>query len=223
MKISSKLKVWMAAMVIIPTIAGLALVTHAQSTGTTASALVNEFFRRDKLRMNVKQAAVIRFMKDIKVSTANFEELEVFDAEGSFVYRTASDLYCFGNPSLLMLRCKNRIGIPTVALPGSDAVAAEVLVASLATSTAPKSTMIVEFLRRDQIQLSRELQAVLKFLAELAVPTENIIEIEVIDAEGRFIYNDRNDQVCLGSPSIFMIRCKNRMGLSTVTFQGDAD
>lgn len=85
------------------------------------------------------------------------------------------------------------------------------------------SALYQEFLRRDKLRLNSKQGQVINFLKALKVPTEEIIELEVLDDEGRFLIRDRKDQVCLGDIKKVLLRCKNQIGLSTVIFQGDSD
>lgn len=85
------------------------------------------------------------------------------------------------------------------------------------------SALLQEFFRRDKLRMTPQQAQSIQFLKDLKFPTENIEELEVLDSDGRFVLRNRDDQVCLGSPTAVLLRCKNRMGLTTVTFQGDAD
>lgn len=100
-----------------------------------------------------------------------------------------------------------------------------VMMAGIGAVAADPSTsaLFQEFLRRDKLRLSAEQGQAIAFLKEIKFPTEDIVEIEVLDADGRFVLRDRKDQVCVGTPSLVLLRCKNTMGLTTVTFQGDSD
>ena len=109
---------------------------------------------------------------------------------------------------------KLAIGLLLSAFAGAVAIAAD---------PAAPSALLQEFFRRDKLRLTPQQAQAIQFLKDLKFPTENIEEIEVLDAEGRFVLRDRNDQVCLGTPAAVLLRCKNKMGLTTVTFQGDSD
>lgn len=85
------------------------------------------------------------------------------------------------------------------------------------------SALFQEFLRRDKMRLTPEQAQAIQFLKDVKFPTENILELEVLDADGRFVLRDRNDQICVGTPSLVLLRCKNSFGLTTITFQGDSD
>lgn len=85
------------------------------------------------------------------------------------------------------------------------------------------SKLYQEFLDRDQIKLGAEQGAAINFLKLVKYPIENIQELEIVNTTGSFALRDNNNIVCLGDPQSLMLRCKNKIGLTTVTYQGDAD
>lgn len=97
------------------------------------------------------------------------------------------------------------------------------LLISVVAAAQGVSKLYQEFLDRDQLKLNPEQGAAINFLRLMKYPVENIQEIEVVDASGSFVLRDTNDVVCLGNPESQMLRCKNKIGLTTVTYQGDAD
>ena len=94
---------------------------------------------------------------------------------------------------------------------------------SMVASADAISKLYQEFLDRDLLKLGTEQGAAVNFLKLVKYPVENIQELEVVDASGSFVIRDNNDIVCLGNPSTLMLRCKNKIGLTTITYQGDAD
>lgn len=98
-----------------------------------------------------------------------------------------------------------------------------VILVSLAASAGALSKLYQDFLDRDQLKLNPEQGAAINFLRLMKFPVETIQELEVVDASGSFVIRDTNDVVCLGNPESLMLRCKNKIGLTTITYQGDAD
>lgn len=87
---------------------------------------------------------------------------------------------------------------------------------------AAASGLYDEFRRRENIRLTQEQGNAINFLKLMKFPTDRIEELELVDA-GTFVIRDRDDVVCFGDPNARMLRCKNKIGLTTVSFDGDAD
>lgn len=86
------------------------------------------------------------------------------------------------------------------------------------------SSLYEEFRRRENIRLTQEQGNAINFLKLMKYNTDRIEELELVDpASGTFVIRDRDDLVCFGDPTAKMLRCKNKIGLTTVTFDGDAD
>lgn len=80
-----------------------------------------------------------------------------------------------------------------------------------------------EFNKRAAIRLTPEQGQALNFVKALGYPVSKVIEIEIIDGSDKFLLKDKDNNVCFGSPSMQMLRCKNKAGISTVTYEGDGD
>lgn len=93
---------------------------------------------------------------------------------------------------------------------------------SFGTAAFAASDLYSEFLRRDSIRLNLEQGNAIKFLKQINFPTEKITQLEIL-TEGTFAIQDNQDIICFGNINHRMLRCKNRIGLTTVTFDGDAD
>ncbi|MBX3017531.1 MAG: hypothetical protein KF767_06570 [Bdellovibrionaceae bacterium] len=104
-------------------------------------------------------------------------------------------------------------------------IGALLMIAGVGAVAADPSTsaLFQEFLRRDKMRLTAEQGQAIQFLKDIKFATEDILELEILDADGRFVLRDRKDQICVGTPALVLLRCKNSMGLTTVTFQGDSD
>jgi hypothetical protein len=85
------------------------------------------------------------------------------------------------------------------------------------------SELAREFFRRDSIRLTQEQGNAINFLKSLKFPVEKIEELEILDENGSFVLRDRENVICLGNPTERMLRCKNRAGITTVLYEGDAD
>lgn len=86
------------------------------------------------------------------------------------------------------------------------------------------SELYAEFLRRDDIKFSKEEGRVLAFLRSLQYPVDEISQLELFEKDpAQFVFKNRNDDVCMGDVSVSIIRCKNAMGVTTVSYEGDSD
>jgi hypothetical protein len=83
-------------------------------------------------------------------------------------------------------------------------------------------TLYQEFVRRENIRLTQEQGDAINFLRLMKFDVNRIEEIEILES-GSFVIRDRDDVVCFGDVAVRMLRCKNKIGLSTVTLDGDAD
>lgn len=85
------------------------------------------------------------------------------------------------------------------------------------------STLYEEFLKRDQKKLTADEGAVMQFLRSLKYDVHGIVEMDILSPSTTFVLRDRNDDVCFGDTEKQILRCKNKMGITGVLFQGDAD
>jgi hypothetical protein len=86
------------------------------------------------------------------------------------------------------------------------------------------SDLQIEFFRRDAIKLTLAQGNVINFLKVIKYPIETIIELEALEDSGEsFFLKDRDNVVCFGSVSQQILRCKNEIGITGVTFTGDSD
>jgi hypothetical protein len=99
-----------------------------------------------------------------------------------------------------------------------------ILVFTSVASAQTPSALYQEFTRRDSLKLTPDQGAVINFLKILKFPVDSIIEIETLGgAQQEFLLKDKSDNVCFGSISNQILRCKNVIGITGVTYQGDAD
>lgn len=80
-----------------------------------------------------------------------------------------------------------------------------------------------EFRRRENMRLTQEQGNAINFLRLMKYNVDRIEELEMIEGGNNFVIRDRDNIVCLGDIPTRMLRCKNKIGLTTVTFDGDAD
>jgi hypothetical protein len=85
------------------------------------------------------------------------------------------------------------------------------------------STLYDEFLRRDQLKLTQEEGIVIQFLKSLQYNTQNIVKLDLLNPKTTFVFLDRNGDICYGDVMSQILRCKNEIGLTGVSYQGDAD
>lgn len=98
-----------------------------------------------------------------------------------------------------------------------------VLVFSFTGLTAYASSALYdEFRRRENMRLTQEQGNAINFLKLLKYPVEKIEEFEMMDTSS-FLIRDREGLVCLGDVNTKLLRCKNKIGLTTVSYDGDAD
>lgn len=88
------------------------------------------------------------------------------------------------------------------------------------------SKLYDEFLKRDQIKLTQEEGVVIQFLKNketINYDVRNIIELDLLNPPTTFVFRDRNGDICFGDVMSQILRCKNEIGLTGVSYQGDAD
>ncbi len=88
---------------------------------------------------------------------------------------------------------------------------------------ASTSLLFEEFQRRDQLKLTQEEGVVIQFLKSLQYNTQNIIELDLLNPKTTFVFRDRGGDVCYGDVMSQILRCKNEIGLTGVSYQGDSD
>lgn len=83
-----------------------------------------------------------------------------------------------------------------------------------------------EFLKRDRMKLTQEQGVVIQFLKNketINYEVRNIVELDILNPPTTFVFRDRNGDICFGDVAADLLRCKNEIGLTSVSFQGDAD
>lgn len=98
-------------------------------------------------------------------------------------------------------------------------------VASMAIAQT-SSKLYEEFLKRDQMKLTQEEGLVIQFLKNkqtINYDVRNIVELDLLNPPTTFVFRDRNGDICFGDVAAEILRCKNEIGLTGVTYQGDAD
>lgn len=98
-----------------------------------------------------------------------------------------------------------------------------VIVGALVTSAAVASELYDDFKEREAKVFSLEERNALNFLRTLGYDVENIVELEALDSAGRFLIRDANGKVCLGDQQAILLRCKTKVGITTVLPEGDSD
>ncbi|MBY0384054.1 hypothetical protein K2X05_02755 [bacterium] len=88
------------------------------------------------------------------------------------------------------------------------------------------SKLYEEFLKRDKMKLTQEEGLVIQFLKNkdtVNYDVRNIVELDLLNPPTTFVFRDRNGDICFGDMEAEILRCKNEIGLTGVSFQGDAD
>lgn len=94
---------------------------------------------------------------------------------------------------------------------------------ALVTSVAFASELYTEFQAREAKVFTLEERNALNFLRTLGYDVEAIEELEALDSAGRFLIRDKNGKVCLGDQKAILLRCKTKIGITTVLPEGDSD
>lgn len=198
----------------------LALLVTFASTFAAAniiSELNNEFSRRDSIKLSAEQGSVINYLRAISFSLDSIIELQPLNDENqSFILRDRNDIICYGQIGLQNLRCKTTLNLTSLEVNGGAVDTTPI--GPLASETAQ------EFLKRDTAVLDTHTKAIVAFLTKIKFPTGTIVELEAMkDLADSFFIRDRNNTVCFGGVVAEMLRCKNDIGITGVTFTGDSD
>lgn len=183
----------------------------------TISELNKEFARRDNIKLTGPQGSLINYLRAVKFPLETITVLDVRDdADQTFFFKDRYDMICYGKMILQNLRCKNALGISGLEF------SSETLPTPVVSPTS--SDLEQDFAARDSIVPSSSSKRVLTFLKTIKYSAETIVELEVLgDLSESFFIRDRNDIVCFGSVIDQMLRCKNEIGITGVTFTGDSD
>ncbi len=178
-----------------------------------AGTLYGEFRRRENIRLSLEQGNVINFLRLMAFNVDRIEELELGAGAGGFFVRDRDNIICAGKIGSRMLRCKNKLGLTTVSMDQSSSRA------DLAVS----GPLGEEFAARERRRLTQPEGDAVSFLRLMKFDVSRVEELEMMEGGQNFVIRDRDNVVCLGDIPTRLLRCKNRIGLTTVTFDGDAD
>ena len=194
----------------------LGTMAYAQST----SQLYDEFLQREQLKLSQQEGSVMQFLKSVlKYEVRNILELEVLNPTTNFLIRDRNGDVCFGDFATQVLRCKNEIGITSFSY---DNEGTATLPATAASQEA--SALYNEYVKRDQIKLSLQASAAVQYLKSSVIyEVRDIIEMEILNPPNTFVFRDRSGDICFGDISKRLLRCKNEIGITGVTYQGDGD
>jgi hypothetical protein len=182
------------------------------------SSLLHEFNRRDSIKLTPDNGNIINYLKVLKFPYEHVITIEALKTSPyeSFLLKTQSDLICAGSFQSPNLSCKNIYGFSPIQWSGKD----------IFLDNHEESSLLLEFEKRNSIVLSVAQKNILNFLYSLKFQIENIQLFEIISqVEGKesFILKTMSDMICLGSLEQQMLRCKNSMGITGISYQGDAD
>ncbi len=177
------------------------------------SDLIKEFNRRESIKFKPAQGATINFLVALKFPIDDITSIEL--RGNDFFIKNRSNLTCFGNISEQTFRCRNRLGHLSQSIGEMNPAPQD------STSGATE----IEFLRRESLPLTETEKNVVEFLkTTLKFPVGNIVKIELLgDASVSFFIEDINNLVCFGNIEGEILRCKNEIGITSVTFVGDSD
>lgn len=194
----------------------LATVSYAQST----SQLYDEFLQREQIKLSQAEGNVMQFLKSAaQYEVRNILQLEVLGSTTNFVLRDRNGDICFGDATLQALRCKNEIGITS---SNYDNEGTSTLPEVVINEAAP--ALYNDYVNRDQVKLSLPEIAAIQYLkSSVAYEVRNVIELEILNPPTTFVFRDRSGDICFGDISKRLLRCKNEIGITGVTYQGDGD
>lgn len=194
----------------------VATISYAQST----SQLYDEFLQREQIKLSQSEGNIMQFLKGaVQYEVRNILQLEVLGSTTSFVIRDRNGDICFGDATLQALRCKNEIGITSF---NYDNEGLATLPDVTPNEAAP--ALYNDYVKRDQTKLSLPEIAAIQYLkSSVAYEVRNIIELEILDPQTTFVFRDRSGDICFGDISKRLLRCKNEIGITGVTYQGDGD
>ncbi len=181
-----------------------------------AGSLYDEFRVRENIRLTQDQGNAVNFLRLMNYNVDRIEELEVSDGGNTFFARDRDEIICAGIVSSRMVRCKNKIGLTTVVINQAG-------VGPTGSRSASSGPLALEFRRREGLRLTQEQGNAVEFLRLMKFNVSRVDALEMIDGGQNFVIRDRDNVVCLGDIPTRILRCKNRIGLTTVTFDGDAD
>jgi hypothetical protein len=185
--------------------------------GDSLSKLYAEFERRDQWKPTPQQGAVLNFLNAVKFPLSNIVALDVLSPSTSFAYRVKGGDVCAGDMIQQVVTCKNELGISSFPL---DNEGAPLDVSAFVNST---STIYKEFDRRSQLKLPLAKEAVVRFAKSLKYDVLGIEEIEIMNPSTQFVFRDRNGDFCYGDLFSSLLRCKNELGISRISFEGDSN
>ena len=186
----------------------------------TTSQIYEEFLQREQMKLSQQEGSVMQFLKSVlQYEVRNILELEVLSPTTTFVIRDRNGDVCFGDYTIQALRCKNEIGITS---SNYDNDGKTTLPAVSPNASAP--AIYNEYVRRDQTKLTLQASAAIQYLkSSVLYDVRNVIELEILTPPTSFVFRDRSGDICFGDISKRLLRCKNEIGITGVTYQGDGD
>jgi len=182
-------------------------------------ALFNEYRKRDQMVVSPEQLNVLNFLVAAQFTTQKIVELEVLEPNTSFVLRTRAGDVCGGDIAKQVVGCKNALSFDGLMIPDAATVAS-----TAGTLTAKASSPLLdEFKKRITTPVTPETQAILDFFILNKYQPSDVEELEFMDPPTSFVIRNRNGDICFGDLTQSILRCKNEMGITGVTFTGDSD
>jgi len=207
----------------------LSLLVFAVSGAAFAAGLklLEEFDRRDQLKLTAQQGTIIDFLEDVKYNKSSIQQLENLKPAAWFVFRDRNNVICLGNTVAMSLRCLNELGLREFFF--NDKEATDVVAAVGEQS----SVLYEEFKERALVQWTPEAKEIIDFLRGIGFAVGKIVEFDLVATPADisefekppklFVLRERDGDICFGDAADLMIRCKNEMGITGISYQGDGD
>ena len=182
-------------------------------------ALFNEYRKRDQMVVTADQTNILNFLVAAQFTTQKIVELDVLEPNTTFVLRTRAGDVCGGDVAKQVVGCKNALGFDGLMIPDAATVA------TMAGALTAKASipLLDEFKKRVATPITPEVKAILDFFTLNKYQSSDVEELELMDPPTSFVIRNRNGDICFGDLTQSILRCKNEMGITGVTFTGDSD
>jgi hypothetical protein len=177
-------------------------------------SLLAKFQERDAIKLDANQGAALNFLRAVKYAPQGINKIEI-PAANIFFFSDRDGDVCKADMTQVLVRCRNEIGLPSFVYRNDPK-------AKFNPADPTDTPLAAEFQRRDQVQFTIDQQIAISFLGKMEYNVQGITELEMIDQQ-TFVSSDRNGNICMGDIGKAILRCKNELGITGVSFQGDSD
>jgi hypothetical protein len=179
------------------------------------SSLLAKFQERDAIKLDAPQGSAINFLRAVKYAPQGINKIEVPADMNIFFFSDRDGDVCKADIDQVLVRCRNEIGLPSFTFNNDPKV-------KFNPADPVDTPLAAEFQRREQVKFSIDQQIAISFLKKMDYKLQGITELEMIDQQ-TFVASDRNGNICMGDVGKAILRCKNELGITGVSFQGDSD